>query len=428
MNWKKAGLLTLTLAGLMGSSPFEFSQAQAQGQQITLQFWGHWLSEQRRPTITRIVNTWNAKNPNVKVEYTGVPFDQIINKTLASVAAGNPPDVVVIDIRTTRLRAAKGQNTNLSALGVESKKNLYFPNLWATGTYKGQQYGLPFNTDTRVLYYNKKAFREVGLDPTRPPKTWADLWNYALKLDKKEGNRYTRMGFHPLFGDFGYEGWVGNAKGLLFKDTDYDEPAINNPTAVKVLEWVKRWTDKYGTAQYAAFRASFGGGAQDEFMSGKVPMVVRNGNYIATIARNAPDLEYGIVPVPTEDGQQHPYSSWGGGFNVEIPKGTKHPKEALAFAIFLTTEGAKYWTAEQKDLPGYRLAQLENKDPLFLQLVNNMKYTFVAPTAAYAPTYGTAVEKAVQDVVLQGRDPKAALDEAQQTVMKMVEQGKRETQ
>ena len=52
--------------------------------------------------------------------------------------------------------------------------------------------------------------------------------SYADKLDKKDSaGRYTRMGFHPLFGDFGYEGWVMNAKSSLWDD-DYENPRANN--------------------------------------------------------------------------------------------------------------------------------------------------------------------------------------------------------
>ncbi|GBF06142.1 sugar ABC transporter substrate-binding protein [Deinococcus aerius] len=393
-------------------------------QRVTLRFSAHWLSEQRRPTINRIVDTWNQRNPNVQVEYTGVPFDQIITKTLAGVAAGNAPDVVVIDIRTSKQRAAKNQNVNMSALGADQLKSGFYPNLWATGTYNGKQYALPFVTDTRVLFYNKDAFKAAGLDPNKPPRSWDDLWTYAAKLDKKDGNRWTRIGFHPNFGDFGYDGWVTNAGGSLW-DAGYDNPRINNPTAVKVLAWMKKWNDKYGAANVAAFKASFGGGAQDEFMSGKVPMVVRNGNYLSTLKQYAPNLNFGFVAVPTEDGKQDGNSSWGGGFNIEIPRGTDHPKEAFAFARYLATEGAKIWAAEQNDLPGYQVARLANKNPNFLKLAGNLKYTFVSVAPIYGAGVDTVVSKAVDDVLLRGKDPKAALDEAQATATKMVTEAQR---
>ncbi|UBV44276.1 ABC transporter substrate-binding protein (plasmid) [Deinococcus taeanensis] len=394
-------------------------------QKVTLKFSAHWLSEQRRPTITRIVNTWNERNPNIQVEYTGVPFDQIITKTVAGIAAGNAPDVVVLDIRTTRQRGAKNQILDLTPLGANQIKSGFYANLWNTATYNGKQYGLPFVTDTRVLFYNKAAFKEVGLNPNKPPRTWDELWTYAAKLDKKDGNRWVRMGFHPMFGDFGYPGWLTNA-GDSFFDKSNEEARANNPTAVKVLNWIKKWTDKYGANNYAAFRASFGGGAQDEFMSGKVPMVVRNGNYLTTLRVNAPNLQYGFVAVPTEDGKQDGLSSWGGGFNVEIPRSTRHPKEAYAFARYLATEGAKVWAAEQNDLPGYQVARLANKNPNFVKLANNLKYTFVDTVPVYAPSFETAINKAVDDVLLRNKEAKDALDEAQAAIAKQVADAKRD--
>ncbi|MDB5046432.1 MAG: ABC-type sugar transport system, periplasmic component [Deinococcus sp.] len=399
--------------------------APALAQKVTLKFSAHWLSEQRRPTITKILETWNQRNPNIQVEYTGVPFDQIITKTIAGVAAGNAPDVVVLDIRTTKQRAAKNQILDLTSLGANTIKSGFYPNLWSTATYNGKQYGLPFVTDTRVLFYNKAAFKEVGLNPNKPPTSWDDLWTYAQKLDKKDGTRWTRIGFHPNFGDFGYAGWLTNA-GDSFFDKNNEEARANNANAVKVLAWMKKWTDKYGANNYAAFKASFGGGAQDEFMSGKVPMVVKNGNYLTTLRVNAPNLQYGFVAVPTEDGKQDGTSSWGGGFNVEIPRSTKFPKQAFAFAKYLTTEGAKVWAAEQNDLPGYQVARLGNKNPNFIKLANNLKYTYVDTVPLYAPSYETAINKAVDDVLLRDKDPKPALDEAQTSIAKQVADGKRD--
>lgn len=407
---------------LLGLNAFA---APSLAQKVTLRFSAHWLSEQRRPTITRIVDTWNQRNPNIQVEYSGVPFDQIVTKTIAGVAAGNAPDVVILDIRTSKQRAAKNQITDLSALGAGQIRSGFYPNLWATGTYNGKQYALPFVTDTKVLYYNKAAFKAAGLDPNRPPRSWNDLWNYAAKLDKKDGNRWTRIGFHPNFGEFGFDGWVTNAGGSLW-DQDLENPRINNATAVKVLTWMKKWNDKYGPANVAAFKASFGGGAQDEFMSGKVPMVVRNGNYLSTLKQYAPNLSFGFVAVPTEDGKQDGYSTWGGGFNVEIPRGTEHPREAFAFAKYLATEGVKFWAAEQNDLPGYQVARLANKNPNFLKLGNNLKYTYVSVAPVFGGGVDTVVSNAVDAVMLRGRDPKGTLDEAQAAAAKMVDAAKRD--
>ncbi|MEF2279495.1 ABC transporter substrate-binding protein [Deinococcus sp. YIM 134068] len=396
---------------------------QAGAQAVTLDLWAHWGSEQRRPTINRIIETWNKKNPNIQVKYTFVPFDQLPTKTLAAVAAKSPPDVVVIDIRTTPLRAAKNQASNLSRLGAESLRAQFYPNLWATATYKGDQYGLPFVTDTRFLYYNKDLFREVGLNPNKPPKTWEELDAYARKLDRKTGPVYSRIGFHPLYGNFGLESWVANAGGSIWNE-DLTAPRFTNPTAVRTLGWLKDWTDRLGARNVQAFRSSFGSGAQDPFITGKLGMIADIGGYAATLKRYAPNLNYGMVRMPTPTGQPGPGTSSGGGFNLEVPVGSKHPKEAYAFARWMATEGARIWAVEQNDFPGAKNASLSVTTPAFRLMSANMKYTLVSSAPPLAPGYASLLEKSVEDAVYRGQDARQALEEAQTQVQRVIDSNK----
>ena len=46
----------------------------------------------------------------------------------------------------------------------------------------GKIYSIPFQRSTMVLYYNKDAFKEAGLDPETPPATWEELAEYGQKL------------------------------------------------------------------------------------------------------------------------------------------------------------------------------------------------------------------------------------------------------
>jgi multiple sugar transport system substrate-binding protein len=410
-------------AGLLG-----LGAASGQNQPVKLEFWAHWLSAVRRPTIDKIIGTWNKRNPNIQVNYTGVPFDQIITKTLAGVAAGNAPDVAVLQFSQTRIRASKNQLTDLSALGADQLESRYFQGAWDSGNFNGKQYALPFVTDTRMLFYRKDLFREAGLDPERGPRTWAELESMAEKLTKRDGNTLTRVGFHPAIGgESGLELWVYNAGGSLF-DAKGENPTINNPVALRALQWMKSWTDKYGgSGPLNAFRAGFGGGAgpTDPFVSGKVAMQVRNSPFITELARNAPNVQYGVVPIPTPSGKAGKADSLGGGFNVEIPRGTKYPQQALAFARYFTTEAAAVWVKEQNDFPASKAAVTALSSPNALKIAANANRTRLQIAPLYAPLYGTPLAKAEEDVLIGNRDPKAALDEAQATVEKMVVEGKK---
>lgn len=428
MNWRKVLATSLTaalaislVAGCGGKketpAPGGTTPAPEQ-KKVDLEFWGHWSSEQRRPTIDKIIKTWNDKNPNIQVKYTAVPFDQIITKFQAGVTAGNAPDVAVLDVFSTQQRASKKQTLDLSAQGADAMKGDFFAAPWSAGNYNGKQHGLPFVTDTRMLFYNKAAFKEVGLDPNKGPVSWDELWAYADKLDKKSGNKLERVGFHPNFGsDFSL--WILNNKSA-FWNADQTKPQINNPVAIETLDWMKKWNDRYGNEAWSAFKATFQGGANDAFISGKLAMKVDVATFAAQIKKYNPSLEYGMVPVPTKDGKQHPATSWSGGFQLEIPANAKNPKEAFAFAKYLATEASTVWATEQYDMPAYKKAAEGINDPVFKAMLDNMPNTAFYGRPLVAMDYGTPVQKAVDDVMAGKATTKAALDEAQKAVEQMV--------
>ena len=420
---KRNKVLALTAAAVAGlivaSGP-----VQAQ-QKVTIDFWAHWASAVRRPTVDKIVANFNRANPNIQVNYTFVPFDQMIPKTLASVAAGNPPCVVVLPGAETRIRAAKNQLTDLSALGVASIKDRYFESGWNAGMLNGKVYALPFVTDTQMLFYNKAHFEEAGL-PDRAPRTHAELEQFAAKLTKRNGTTVSRIGFHPVIGEGGLELWVQNRGGRFF-DAD-GNPQVNSPAAVNTLQWFNDWSEKYGgRAAVNSFRAGFGGGAgpTDPFATGKVSMTIRNGGpFSAELAKNAPNVEFGMAPVPTANGTQTAQSSTGSLFTVEIPRGCKNPAEALKFAQYWTTTGAGIWAAEQNEMPGSRAAVASLNNPNALKVAANMKNTRIGIAPTFAPGYGSAINKAVDDVLIGGQSPTAALDAAQAAIPRMVADNK----
>src|SRR5699024_775559 len=130
-------------------------------------------SEVRRPIIEKIINDFNESQDEIFVKHSYNPFGDIWTKELAQIAAGNPPDVVINDINATALRGQKQQAESLTPfLEKEDISDWFYPELWDATLYEGDSYGIPFTTDTRILYYNKDMFEEVGLDPEAPPTTW----------------------------------------------------------------------------------------------------------------------------------------------------------------------------------------------------------------------------------------------------------------
>jgi ABC-type glycerol-3-phosphate transport system substrate-binding protein len=152
------------VAGCSGVTPKsdpKTAAAAPAGQKVDLEFWGWWSSATRMPTINKLIDQWNQNNPDVHVKYTFVPYDQIMTKYLASVAAGNPPAVVASpELFTVSRRAQKKQAMDLSTLGADSLKDQYYPQLWNAAQFNGKPYALPWVGETKYLYYNKEQFKE----------------------------------------------------------------------------------------------------------------------------------------------------------------------------------------------------------------------------------------------------------------------------
>jgi sn-glycerol 3-phosphate transport system substrate-binding protein len=66
--------------------------------------------------------------------------------------------------------------------------NSFYPAFMMNSRTDGKTWGVPFQRSTVVMYYNKELFKEAGLDPNRPPETWADLKAAATKLTKKDAS------------------------------------------------------------------------------------------------------------------------------------------------------------------------------------------------------------------------------------------------
>jgi multiple sugar transport system substrate-binding protein len=391
---------------------------------IIIDFWTFWGSETRRPIIEKIVDDYNASQDKVFVKHTFLPWGDIWTKNLAAIAAGNPPDVIINDINSVSHRAKNNQAENLSKyIKKEDYKDKFYPELWKTVEYEGDPYAVPFNTDTRLLFYNKTAFKEAGLDPNKPPKTWEELETYAQKLDKKNGDRYERIGFYPLWGSFGPESWMMNADNGKGYIDNSGNVAIATKEKVKALNWIRGWNERIGIENINAYKADFGSEQSNPFIAGKVAMMVDVGTFYTQIRDYGKDMDFGVAPIPAVSQGEKNWSQ-GGGFVAEIPKGSKNPEEAWKFIEYLTdTKAQTYWATQNFDnvanieAAEKALSMLDGEDKeVYQATVDNMEVTKLHPIPVDAPDYQSKINPTIDAVLLGKRKAAEALKEAEKMV------------
>ena len=146
--------------------------------------------------ISALCDEFHAENPDIKINpiYAG-SYADTTTKVMADIKAHNTPAIALmfsIDLY------------QLYSLGVLQDYNQFCTTdedkAWLNGFYDGFMqnsrlpdgnggyltYGIPWQRSTIILYWNKDAFKEAGLDPEVAPKNWTELEEYAAKLVKKD--------------------------------------------------------------------------------------------------------------------------------------------------------------------------------------------------------------------------------------------------
>jgi sn-glycerol 3-phosphate transport system substrate-binding protein len=202
--------------------------------------------------VTKIIDglaaDFEKENPGIRVKpiYAGT-YQETIVKVLTALKSGEPPQMSVLlstDMFTLIDEDAIVPFDEM-ATSAEDRTWLksFFPAFMLNSQAGGKTWGIPFQRSTIVLYWNKEAFKEAGLDPNRAPATWAEQVEYARKLTKRDAaGNVSQWGLEVPSSGFPYwlfQGFTTQNDVLLMNpagnETYYDKPAV-----VQALQY---WVD-----------------------------------------------------------------------------------------------------------------------------------------------------------------------------------------
>ncbi|MDV6227398.1 ABC transporter substrate-binding protein [Nitratireductor aquimarinus] len=372
--------------------------------------------------VDGIVADFEAANPDIKVNaiYSG-NYDDTRVRALSALASGEPAQLAVMfsidayDLIEQDLIVAFEDINGVEADWLSS----FYPALMANGRIEGKTWGIPFQRSTIVAYYNKDQFREAGLDPESPPKTWDELVSMGKAL--------TKDGISGLMiPSTGYPYWmfqalaIQNGKELMSDDgltTYFDDPAV-----VETLEFWKSLSTEHGimptgTVEWGTLRQAF--------LEGQTAMMWHSTGNL-TAVKDAAKFDFGVAELPAN---VRPGSPTGGG-NFYVFKDTSEEERAAALKLiqFMTApEQAAAWSIAT----GYM-----GVSPAAYETEALKAYTTEFPPALVArnqlenavaefSTFETArvrdgLNNAIQAALTGSKEPAAALDEAQQAAERLL--------
>jgi sn-glycerol 3-phosphate transport system substrate-binding protein len=301
--------------------------------------------------LTKVIDGYardfEKANPGIKVNpiYAG-NYDDTRIKALAALKAGQPAQLSVLF--SIDLYELLEQDTILAwddiATTADDKKWLssFYPALMLNGQYKGKTYGIPFQRSTIVLYWNKDAFKEAGLDPEKAPANWTEMAAMAQKLVKKDASGNVQR-WGVMVPSTGYPYWMfqafarQNGQDLMNKDGNATNYA--HPDVIAALQYWRDLGAKHkvmpeGTVEWGTLRQAF--------VEGKTAMMWHTTGNL-TAVKDAAKFGFGVAMLPASKQRGSP--TGGGNFYVFKKTSPEERKAALAFVKFMTApERAADWS------------------------------------------------------------------------------------
>ena len=301
--------------------------------------------------LTKVIDGYAADfekaNPGVKVKpiYAG-NYDDARIKALAALKAGQPAQISVlfsIDVYELLEQDVIAPWDDVATSAADKAwLQSFYPALMMNGTYKGKVYGIPFQRSTIVLYWNKDAFKEAGLDPNKPPGTWDEMVQMGQKLVKKDASgNVTRWGVEVP--STGYAYWMFQAfarqNGQDLMNRDGNQVNYANPDVIAALQFWRDLGAKHkvmpeGTVEWGTLRQAF--------TEGKTAMMWHTTGNLTAVKDNA-KFPFGVAMLPMSKQRGSP--TGGGNFYLFKKTTPEERKAALAFVKFMTApERAADWS------------------------------------------------------------------------------------
>jgi multiple sugar transport system substrate-binding protein len=318
----------------------------ARAEDVQLTFWNGFTGPDR-PAIEEITKKFSDASPGIKVAMDIMPWDSLMQKLLTTLSTGEGPDVIAVHFQYLPQYAASGQILDLSDY-VKAGSGLD-PANWSKGlqsilTYDGKYYAVPINFATLMLYYNKDMFKAAGLDPAKPPQTWAEWMDAAKKLSKSEGGAQQyglAIGEHETIPNWPIFLW-GNGGDVVAEG----KPVLSGGKSQEALQ---QWADLVVKDKISPTGLT-GAEADKLFQTQKAAMEV-TGPWM-TNGFTAAGLNYDVAPVPA--GPAGPVTL-GDSVILIVNKNTKHPVEAVKFLEHWNSKPAQVAFSSATGFPPSRL-------------------------------------------------------------------------
>jgi multiple sugar transport system substrate-binding protein len=357
--------------------------------------------------VKTAADDFNAAQSQYVLNIRNLAFTDFNQQLTTAIAAGETPDLIIVDNPDNARYAAAGALEDLTGYVNEwGQADQYLPGPWNSTLWEGKNYGIPLGSNTVVLWINTDLATAAGLDINDPPKTWDEFETWAAAMTDKANGVYgtALLAKKDETGTFLFLPWVLQNGGNIDK--------LDSPESIEALAF---WTDlvNKGYAPQSAVTDGFGE-IYTQFTSGKAGMMISGTWNVNSIPKDAPDLKWMVATLPYS---KQPASSLGGE-NWAMMANGQQPDGAWEFLKFVTN--VDYGT-KLTDCMGYIpsrkdvLAQVADKsanDPTMLVFLKQMESAAARGPLPNWSDVSAFVQQAIQEALSGQKTPEQAMQDA----------------
>lgn len=334
--------------------------------QVTITYWTQ-STPPYPSTAEKLIEDFEAANPNIKVELESFP--EYRTKVNTAFSTKNEPDV--LEFYGSSINLAKGGKilpVPEEIMNKEEIENTFHENSLSNRFYDGKYYGLPneINLESPGLVVNTNLVKKSGLKipeswiKNNSPATWKELMDFARKLTIIEDGVMKQAGLGVVKGqeESMFLSLIWQLGGD-YRDSENMKVNFDTPEGKKAVEFIISTVDGPNRVHDRGFSKRMEG-----VIGNTIAMTIGAPWYASVLDHDVPDMEYQYLNLPPFIKGAEPNYVAEGGWGYVVSSRTKHPKAAWTFVKFLLKkENQDYWTSAVGAFPSRKDAKAPDYDP-----------------------------------------------------------------
>ncbi len=352
--------------------------------------------------IAQMARKFEQANPGIRVITQAIPWEAAHEKLITSVVGEIPPDVSQLGTTWMAEFQAMGALVPLDEFISRSEiisKDKFFPASWETNFINREVYGIPWYVDTRVIFYRKDLLKEAGFD--HPPRTWEELERIgkALVKDRDGDGKIDQYGMALPVKDWNILSMFIWENGGNILTPDNSKSDVESEATREAFEFYHRLFQENIVPTAEAVDVDL----FHAFRTGFYPIFI-SGPWMIELVRNELGKEYeGRWDVAMMPKKRFP-TSFVGGCNLVVFKGSKHKQAAWKFIEFMSQPEIQVeWYKIIADLPAVKSAWQDpffDDKPMVRVFGEQLNYTKSPPNIPEWEQIADAMQRRMEELIL----------------------------